>query len=173
MLWQIALRYGTTAGSLIRANDIPNPDALRIGMRLRIPNGRAQPQTPSIACPVRGAEFVNDFGVPRPGGRVHDGIDLFAPRGTPVRAPASGWVAAWVGDIGGRQVRLIGDDGHYYSSSHLSAFGAGGWVEGGTVIGYVGNTGNAKGSPPHVHFEFHRNGGAAVNPYGMLVRACG
>jgi murein DD-endopeptidase MepM/ murein hydrolase activator NlpD len=173
MLWQIALRYGTTAGELIRANDIPNPDALRIGMRLRVPKAGARPQIPSIKCPVRGAEFIDDFGAPRPGGRTHAGIDLFAPRGTPVRAPVSGWVAAWVGDIGGRQVRLIGDDGHYYSSSHLSAFGTGGWVEGGTVIGYVGNTGNAKGSPPHAHFEFHRNGGAAVNPYGMLVRACG
>ncbi len=102
MLWQIALRYGTTAGELIRANDIPNPDALTIGMRLRVPNGGATPESQSIKCPVRGAQFINDFGAPRPGGRTHAGIDLFAPRRTPVRAPVSGWVAAWVGDIGGR-----------------------------------------------------------------------
>ena len=171
LLWQIAQRYGTTVSNLVAHNDIPDGDALTIGTRLRVPGGVAAPT--SFSCPVPGSFFIDTFGAPRPGGRIHEGIDLMAPRGTPVLAPMSGHVMAWFGSIGGRQIRLIGDDGHDYSATHLSRFAvSGGWVAQGQVIGHVGTSGNATGLPPHLHFEFHPNRGAAVNPFGMLSAAC-
>ncbi len=112
---------------------------------------------------------MNDWGFPRSGGRFHEGNDLFARRGTPAVATVSGTVVQTDGKLGGNQVKLLGDDGVGYYYTHLDSFGAEGRVSAGTVIGYVGTTGNAAGGPPHVHFEIHPGGGAAVNPYPRLV----
>ncbi len=84
----------------------------------------------------------------------------------------SGTVRRVEGTIGGLQFWLDGDDGHTYVGTHLEAFGAGGEVAAGTVIGHVGTTGNARGSRPHLHFEIHPNGGTPVNPYPTLQAAC-
>jgi peptidoglycan LD-endopeptidase LytH len=121
---------------------------------------------------VPGAEFSNDYGYPRPDGRFHDGVDLFAAPGTPVLAPVSGRVQHLSGPLGGHQFILRGEDGHRYAGSHMSAFAAGGRVAAGTVIGYVGDTGNAVGSRPHLHFEVRPGGGASVNPFAVLDAAC-
>ena len=89
---------------------------------------------------------MNDWGFPRSGGRFHEGNDLFAPRGTPGRGHRRR--APWsqtTGRIGGNQVKLSGDDGVSYYYTHLDRFGASGRVDAGTVIGYVGSTGNAAG----------------------------
>ena len=114
---------------------------------------------------------MNDWGFPRSGGRSHAGTDVFAPRGTPVRAPASGRVDIATGKIGGKQFRLTTSSGLRFYGSHMDAFGATGQVSGGTVIGYVGDSGNAKGSNPHVHFEVHPSGDA-INPYPLLRASC-
>ena len=84
----IARRYGVTAEALAAANGIPRPWNLYAGARLFLsaPN-RLPGDLPR--CPVPGATFVNDWGFPRSGGRAHEGTDLFAPRGTPVLAPAT------------------------------------------------------------------------------------
>jgi murein DD-endopeptidase MepM/ murein hydrolase activator NlpD len=80
----------------------------------------------------------------------------------------SGSVVQKQGPIGGFQVTLSGVDGVIYLNSHLDSFGESGNVSAGDVIGYVGSTGNAMGTRPHVHFGMY-DGGAWVNPYPTLV----
>jgi LysM repeat protein len=170
-LTTIARRFGTTVRAIQDANGISNPNVVAIGRTLKIPGGGTGGG--SIPCPVQGgASFMNDWGFPRSGGRFHEGNDLFAPRGRPVVAVVSGNVVQTVGVLGGNQVKLFGDDGVAYYYTHLDRFGAKGRVAAGTVIGAVGNTGNAAGGSTHVHFEVHPGGGAAVNPYPRIVDSC-
>jgi murein DD-endopeptidase MepM/ murein hydrolase activator NlpD len=123
-------------------------------------------------CPVAGPNsFVDSFGWPRPGGRTHQGIDLIAAYGTPVVAVAPGNARGASNTLGGNAVVVEHDSGGDYTYyAHLSQFGASGHVSAGTVIGYVGSTGDT--SVNHLHFEYHPNGGAAVNPYSALVAVC-
>jgi murein DD-endopeptidase MepM/ murein hydrolase activator NlpD len=117
--------------------------------------------------------FSNDYGQPRPGGRTHQGNDILAPRGTPVVANVSGSVQQHPNGLGGLAYFLEGDDGHEYYGAHLDSFsGASGHVPIGTVIGYVGNTGDAAGGPTHLHFEIHPAGHTPTDPYPTLVRYC-
>ena len=167
----IAQKLGTTVRAIQSANNLTNPNQVVVGMRLTIPataGGAA-----SIGCPVQGVmRHVNDWGFPRSGGRFHEGNDLFAARGTPALAVVSGNAVQRVGALGGNQVKLLGDDGAVYHYTHLDRFGQGGRVGKGTVIGYVGTTGNAAGGPPHIHFEVLPGGGAAVNPFPLVDAAC-
>lgn len=166
----IAQRHGTTVRALVSANGLADADRVMAGTNLTIPGGTGGG---ALRCPVDGpVRFMNDWGFPRSGGRFHEGTDLFAPRGTPVVAVVSGTVVQTTGRIGGLQVKLMGDDGVGYYGTHLDAFGESGRVSAGTVIGYVGSSGNAAGGPPHLHFEVHPGAGAAVNPYPLVADAC-
>lgn len=136
------------------------------------------PTTPiahgDFVCPVQGpVAFTDTWGEPRSGGRAHKGVDMLAPRGTPVVAPVSGVVSHSSNSLGGLSFHLNGDNGHYYYGTHLDAYAnvGAGHVAAGTVVGYVGDSGNARGTP-HLHFEIHPNGGAAVNPYPTVRAAC-
>ncbi len=157
----IASHHGTTAHDLAHANGLDEGAVVAAGSELKVPV--------PWRCPVRGARFFNDWGFPRSGGRTHTGTDLFAARGTPVTAPVSGVIEQVTGSVGGYQFLLQGDDGATYLGSHMDGFAAGGRVEAGAVIGYVGNSGNARGTDPHLHFQIHPQGGDAVNPYPSLV----
>ncbi|MGH9230694.1 MAG: M23 family metallopeptidase [Acidimicrobiales bacterium] len=126
-------------------------------------------------CPVQGPlRFTDSWGAARSGGRSHKGADMMSPAGTPTVAPVSGRVEHRNSGLGGMSWWVYGDDGNTYYGAHLSAYenvGAG-HVERGTVIGYVGSTGNASASAPHLHFEYHPGGGSAVNPYSRLIEVC-
>ncbi len=163
-LGAIAAGYGLSSQMLASTNGITNVDLIRIGQVLTVPAGSGW------VCPVRGAKYFNDWGFPRSNGRTHTGNDLFAPRGTPVQAPVSGQIELKTGTIGGLQVWLSGDDGVRYIGSHLDGFGQAGRVAAGDVIGYVGDTGSALGSSPHLHFEMARDG-TTFNPWPSLQAA--
>jgi len=114
-------------------------------------------------CPVAGPNsFVDSFGDPRPGGRSHAGTDLMTAPGTPIVAVAPG-IARSAGSIGGLGAVVEHANGDWTFYAHLSSYGNLGSVSAGTVIGYNGD---------HLHFEYHPNGGAAVNPYSMLLAVC-
>lgn len=121
--------------------------------------------------------FWDSFGAPRMMGtgyeHAHQGTDIMAPFGTPLLACERGIITEMGTDVlGGTKLWLKGESGTYYYYAHLSAFAEGltngTVVEAGDVIGLVGDTGNAKGGAPHLHFEIHPDGGMAVNPYALL-----
>lgn len=104
-------------------------------------------------------------------GRKHEGIDIFAKRGTPVRSSTEGIVMqVGANRLGGLVVWVTGPGGqrHYYA--HLERYAdveAGTRIEAGRLLGYVGNTGNARGTPPHLHYGVY-DVGRAINPYPLL-----
>jgi murein DD-endopeptidase MepM/ murein hydrolase activator NlpD len=127
-----------------------------------------------LVCPVDEPRTVaNDFGAPRYGGgfHVHQGNDILAPMGTPVRAPFTGTAEAGSSVQGGLAVKMFGATGYVYNA-HLATYGKLGAVEAGDIIGYVGTTGNAIGGPPHDHFEWHPANGPAVDPHPLLIEIC-
>jgi len=133
--------------------------------------------TEGFVCPVQGgASFINSWGFPRSGGRTHKGVDMFAKRGTPTPAVTSGTIKMRTVNLGGTVTYLYGDDGNKYYYAHLNGYPAGlrdgQRVERGQTIGLVGNSGNAEGASPHVHFEIRPGGGNAVNPYPTVRPAC-
>lgn len=130
------------------------------------------------ACPLGRdvMHFVDSWGWPRSGGRTHKGTDIMGPMGSPVYAFTSGVISRHSHSrLGGTSLYLAGDDGYTYFYAHLQAYttkgAVGTRVQAGTQIATNGNTGNARGGAPHVHFERHK-GGAASNPYSALAAAC-
>jgi murein DD-endopeptidase MepM/ murein hydrolase activator NlpD len=122
--------------------------------------------------PVAGlAHYFDDWLNPRftPKPHLHHGLDIFADFGTPIRSPDEGVVTSLPGaGAGGTAVWVRGSDGTSYYFAHMleraEDIGVGRRVEIGTVLGFVGDTGNAKGGTPHMHFEIHPGGGEAVPP---------
>lgn len=135
--------------------------------------------TPGFICPMDPAavHFRDTWGAPRSGGRTHKGTDIFAPMGQPVVAVAEGTVRVYSNRLGGKSVWVYATYGVHFYYAHLSGWAAGlktgDHVTKGQVIGYNGNSGNAYGGAPHVHFQLHPGGGSPVNPYPTLKRACG
>jgi murein DD-endopeptidase MepM/ murein hydrolase activator NlpD len=127
---------------------------------------------PGWVCPVPGSTLRNDWGNPRSGGRRHQGTDMFAPIGTPILAPVSGTVKRYEGGNAGLAFYLAGSDGVQYFGAHLSALSKVGAVRAGEVIGQVGDSGNARGGSPHLHFEIHPTKKTKTNPYPTLAAQC-
>jgi peptidoglycan LD-endopeptidase LytH len=120
--------------------------------------------------------YVDSWGAPRSGGRSHQGTDVMAPHGARVFAFVNGVVSRESSSAnGGIQLYLQGDNGVEYFYAHLSGYAVstGARVRAGQLIAYNGQTGNARYTAPHVHFEVHPGGGGAVNPYPYLKPVCG
>jgi septal ring factor EnvC (AmiA/AmiB activator) len=127
----------------------------------------------SWACPAPGSSFGDSFGAPRSGGRRHQGVDMMAPRGSSVVATVSGSISHSTSNLGGNQVWLHGNDGNTYFYAHLDSYvGPPRSVSLGELIGRIGDTGNARGGPTHLHFEIHPGGGSAVDPYPTVRAHC-
>ncbi len=132
-----------------------------------------------IRMPVVGISpraLDDSWHAPRDGGtRVHKGIDIFAPRGTEVVAVADGTVS-YIGDqrLGGHCVWLTTENGSAFYYAHLDRWAPGLYegmeVQAGDLLGYVGNTGNAKNTPSHLHFGVNQSD-EMINPYPLLKAA--
>ena len=131
-----------------------------------------------IAAP---ASFTSDFNEGRSGGRLHAGNDLFAESGAPLIAVDDGQVRSGRDPLGGNVLNLYGTDGTRYYYAHLDAFTDGTatlldppaprMVRAGEIVGFLGNTGNAAATAPHVHFEIHPGNGPAIDPFPVLQSA--
>jgi len=141
---------------------------------------------PFTICPVQGTwSYSDSYGAPRYAGGYHPhaGVDIFAVEGTPIVAPFDGYVERVPNTLGGNAVKVHGAQGYVYMA-HLVAYGITEQnVKAGTVVGFVGNTGDAIGTSPHDHFEWHPNHVAAydrqladtngaVDPFAYLQVIC-
>ena len=135
-----------------------------------------QPPDTKLAMPledVRKKEIADTWQAPRGVGRQHEGQDIFAPRGTPILSATRGYIYN-IGEnnLGGQTVSVFGAGGRIYYYAHLDSYARGikigDRVTTRTVLGYVGTTGNAQGTPPHLHFGVYTPSGA-INPLPMLT----
>ncbi len=132
------------------------------------------PVAGSLPNPLTGQRFVDTWGAARSGGRKHEGIDIFAKRNTPIHSTTAGMVIN-IGEnpLGGRTITVLGAGGYRHYYAHLERYPnlkAGQWIERGTTVGYVGDSGNAKGTPTHVHYGIYTPKGA-INPFLMLKQS--
>jgi murein DD-endopeptidase MepM/ murein hydrolase activator NlpD len=179
---RIAKRSGSTVAKLLAMNLLKRNHVLQPGQLLWVPIAGAPATSAatrgagsgarSLACPVPGALFNYDWGFPREGGRYHEGLDMFAPANTPIRAPVDGTVSVGTSSVSGHFWNLTGVDGWSYFGAHMVRFAKTGRVKAGDIIGYVGNTGDAAGGPTHLHFQMRPSNGRPVNPYPYMSVAC-
>ncbi len=121
---------------------------------------------------IRASQLRDTWGAARSGGRSHEGIDIPARRGTPVLSVSQGRVwAVQERELGGNTVSVAGPGGYSHYYAHLDSYGRylpGDEVAVGDTLGYVGDTGNAKGTTPHLHYGIYTNSGA-INPFPLLT----
>lgn len=126
-----------------------------------------KPADEKIRIPIRGIsahQIANTWQAPRGADRKHEGQDIFAPKGTPIRSATEGYVLR-IGEnsLGGKTVSVLGAGGRVYYYAHLDRYAEGlaegDFVKPESVIGYVGNTGNARTTPPHLHFGVYSTSG--------------
>lgn len=152
------------------------PAARQAALPFRVALLAAQEPARELLVPVEGVrvkQVGNSWHAPRSGGRLHEGQDIFAARGTAVRAAAEGYVVR-VGEspLGGNTVWVTGAGGRSYYYAHLDSYAeglaVGDYVTPESVLGYVGTTGNAAGTAPHLHFGVYTHTGA-LDPLPLLA----
>ena len=137
---------------------------------------QTSPPDDHLQVPVAGVKrhsIANTWRAPRGADRLHQGQDIFAPAGTPVLSATSGIVVKiGIDRLGGNVVLVLGAGNRSYYYAHLSRYAedlqVGDEVRPGTLLGYVGTTGNARGTPPHLHFAVYTPGGA-MDPLPLLT----
>lgn len=134
----------------------------------------AMPKPVKLPVPVEGVgvrALRDTWDGARSEGRKHEGIDIFAKRGTNVLSTTEGIVTeVGTNRLGGQVVWVMGPGRQYHYYAHLDSYAdvtAGMHIKAGQVLGYVGNTGNAENTPPHLHYGVYEVGGA-INPYALL-----
>ena len=118
-------------------------------------------------------QIANTWHAPRSADRLHKGQDIFAPRGTPTYSATRGYIYN-IGHnkLGGQTVSVIGAGGRVYYYAHFESYAPGisegDYVTPQTILGYVGTSGNAQGTPPHLHFGVYTPTGA-IDPLPLLT----
>ncbi len=131
------------------------------------------PQKIVMPLQVSKKQIANTWHAPRGANRLHEGQDIFAPRGTPAYSATQGYIYN-IGQnrLGGQTVSVVGAGGRVYYYAHFDSYAPGiaegDYVTPQTVLGYVGTTGNAQGTPPHLHFGVYTPTGA-INPLPLLT----
>jgi murein DD-endopeptidase MepM/ murein hydrolase activator NlpD len=161
-LFQISNIYGISAEKIAIANNIKDPSQISVGQAIVIPGNLYS----NIIWPLRGK--ISSYYGKRQGRGLHTGIDIVAPKGTPIKAVADGLVIASGKGLDGfsKYGRIvILDHGNgvrtIYSHNKKNNVRSGSCIRTGDVIGEVGDSGNATG--PHLHFEIRKYGNP-VNP---------
>lgn len=180
-LWRAVQLFAVLAAAALFVRNLPDLLGERawdtLSLPYRMARLMARPADQALGMPVQGvhaARVADTWHAPRAPRRQHEGQDIFARRGTPVLSATDG-VVVNVGDnhLGGHTVTVPGAGGTRYYYAHLDR-----WAEGlafgqpvqtGDVLGYVGTTGNAQGTPPHLHFGVYGPAGA-LNPLPLLAR---
>jgi peptidoglycan LD-endopeptidase LytH len=166
---------------LVDAEQLPLPVPVRAGARLitlpvKLALLATRPPDERLIVPVAGVgvrQIGNSWHALRAGGRLHEGQDIFAKRGTAVYSATEGYVVR-IGKnrLGGQTVWVMGAGGRSYYYAHLAAYApgltVGDYVTPQTVLGAVGTTGNAAGTPPHLHFGTYTSIGA-IDPRPLLT----
>ncbi|MFP5390213.1 MAG: M23 family metallopeptidase [Gammaproteobacteria bacterium] len=155
MLAWLALPWMESAWYMAQLSAMPAPATLPMPIASVAPRGLA-----------------DTWGAARAPARRHEGIDIFAKKGTPILSTTEGVVLhSGQNQLGGNVVWIMGPAGHRHYYAHLDTFAGlsrGQRIAAGTVVGYVGNTGNARTTPPHLHYGIYTIGGA-INPYLLLA----
>ena len=131
------------------------------------------PQKIVMPLQVSKKQIANTWHAARGANRLHEGQDIFAPRGTPAYSATRGYIYN-IGQngLGGQTVSVIGAGGRVYYYAHFDSYAPGiaegDYVTPQTVLGYVGTTGNAQGTPPHLHFGIYTPTGP-INPLPLLT----
>lgn len=179
-LWDIARAYDVSTEEIASINRLSDPGRIQVGQQLVVPGAQAQAAALRRETLVSNGQLLRNFDWPLSGrissrfgprwGRMHQGLDIAVPIGTPVRAAAAGTVT-YSGSMGGYGNLVIIDHGNRvetrYAHNSRLVVRVGQRVKRGEIIAYSGNTGNSTG--PHLHFEI-RYRGTAVDPEKYLRR---
>ena len=169
------LILGSVTGAMAAAEKVAGRITRKVVFFAHVAQLYTRSPDKKLAMPVQNVKtkaIANTWHAARDGSRLHEGQDIFAPRGTPILSATEGYIAH-IGDnsLGGQTVTVIGAGGRVYYYAHLEAYARhiaeGDFVSKQTVLGYVGTTGNAAGTPAHLHFGVY-DSGSAVNPLPLL-----
>lgn len=171
----IFLVLGSVTGLTAVAERIADKIAGKFVFYVHVAQLYAKEPDQKLAMPVQNVstgQIANTWHVARGTDRLHEGQDIFAPQGTPVLSATDGYIVH-IGEntLGGQTVSVVGAGGRTYYYAHLDSYAPhiaeGDEITTQTLLGYVGTTGNAAGTPAHLHFGVYAPGGA-MNPLPLL-----